>query len=120
MASAPMHAQIPLPDATEHSHPVSLEDKQREFERQRLKAANKQRQEDMKRDTDKLLQLATELKQYMDKTNENVLSLEVVKKAAEIEKLSKEVQKKMRADYCPASSLDPSGPCCLNSDCKRN
>src|SRR5271157_3901051 len=33
------------------------------------KVANEKRQQDLKKDTDKLLQLATELKQYVDKTN---------------------------------------------------
>jgi hypothetical protein len=99
-ASAPMRAQmsLPLPDATGRSHDAAPDDKQREFERQQLKAQNKKRQEDIKRDTDKLLQLATELKLYVDKTNENILSIEVIKKAEEIEKLSKEVQKKMRSN----------------------
>jgi len=34
--------------------------------------ASQERQADLKRDTDKLLKLATELKQYVDKSNENV------------------------------------------------
>jgi hypothetical protein len=34
----------------------------------------------------------------VDKTNENTLSLEVIKKADEIEKLAKEVRKKMKND----------------------
>jgi hypothetical protein len=62
----------------------------------REKALNKQRQEELKRDTDKLYQLATELKAAVDKTNENTLSVEVIKKTDEIEKLAKEVRKKMK------------------------
>lgn len=69
----------------------------REIIRKQGIARNKERQEDLKKDTDKLLQLATELKLYVDKTNENLLSLDVIKKAEQIEKLSKEIQKKMRA-----------------------
>lgn len=57
---------------------------------------NKQRQQDLKRDTDKLLDLATELKKYVDKSNENVLSLDVLKKAEEIEKLARSVKDKMK------------------------
>ena len=45
------------------------------------KVANEKRQLDLKKDTDKLLQLATELKQYVDKTNEHTLSVTVIKKA---------------------------------------
>ena len=60
------------------------------------KRANEQRQQELKRDTEKLLKLSTELKDYVDKTNENVLSLEVLKKAEEIEKLAHSVRTKMR------------------------
>jgi hypothetical protein len=64
--------------------------------REMLKKQNAQRQQDIKKDTDQLLQLATELKQYVDKTNENVISLDVIKKAEQIEKLAKTVKDKMK------------------------
>lgn len=60
------------------------------------KKANEQRQAQLKKDTDQLLKLATELKAYVDKTNENVLSLDVMKKADEIEKLAHSVKDKMK------------------------
>jgi len=60
------------------------------------KKAEKQRIEDLKSDTDKLLKLSVELKAYVDKTNTEVLSLDVMKKAEEIEKLAKSVHDKMR------------------------
>jgi hypothetical protein len=59
-------------------------------------ARNVQRQEQLVRDTNKLLALATELKTYVDKTNKDTLSVDVVKKAEEIEKLAKSVKDKMR------------------------
>jgi len=62
------------------------------------KKANEQRQAELKRDTDKLLQLSTELKQYVDKSNENVLSVDVLRKAEEIEKLAHSVKTKMRGE----------------------
>ena len=62
------------------------------------KKANQQRQADLKRDTEKLLKLSTELKEYVDKTNENVMSVNVIKKAEEIEKLAHSVKVKMRGD----------------------
>ena len=55
-----------------------------------------ERQAKLKQDTDKLLALAAELKQHVDKTGPNVLSLDVIKKAQEIEKLAKSVREKMR------------------------
>jgi hypothetical protein len=67
-----------------------------QIERDAAKQRNVQRQQDIKRDTEKLLELATELKQYVDKTNENVISLDVIKKAEQIEKLAKNVKEKMK------------------------
>jgi hypothetical protein len=62
------------------------------------KKANQQRQAELKRDTERLVKLSTELKQYVDKTNENILSLDVIKKADEIEKLAHSVKTKMRGE----------------------
>ncbi len=69
---------------------------EKEQERKMEKARNEERQNDLKKDTQKLLELATELKQYVDKTNENVLSIEVIKKTEEIEKLAKSIRGKMK------------------------
>lgn len=70
------------------------------MERQRLekmeKARNVDRQKQLQRDTDKLLSLAKELKEDVDKSNKDMLSIDVVKKAAEIEKLAKSVKDRMR------------------------
>jgi glutamate synthase domain-containing protein 3 len=68
------------------------EDQKREM----LKKQNLQRQQDIKKDTDQLLDLATELKQYVDKTNENIISVDVIKKAEQIEKLAHAVKEKMK------------------------
>ncbi len=57
---------------------------------------NVKRQQNLRKETAKLLQLATELKQYVDRTNENMLSVEVIKKAEEIEKLAHSVKEKMK------------------------
>ncbi|MGA7399614.1 MAG: hypothetical protein WCC99_13995 [Candidatus Sulfotelmatobacter sp.] len=60
------------------------------------KRINVQRQAALKADTDKLVKLAGELKEYVDKSNENVLSVDVLKKAEEIEKLAHSVKDKMK------------------------
>lgn len=60
------------------------------------KKAAKERVAALKNDTDRLLKLSVELKQYVDKSDENVLSLDVIKKADEIEKLAKSVKDKMK------------------------
>jgi hypothetical protein len=69
-----------------------------EMRKRMQKMANQQRQAELKRDTDKLLKLSTELKAYVDKTNENILSVDVIKKADEIEKLAHSVKEKMRGN----------------------
>ncbi len=55
-----------------------------------------ERQAALKKDTDRLLQLAEELKRSVDKSNESVLSLDVMKKAEQIEKLAHSVKDKMK------------------------
>jgi hypothetical protein len=64
--------------------------------RDMAKKANAERQAALKADTDKLLRLAVELKDSVDKSNENLLSLDVLKKAEEIEKLAHSVKDKMK------------------------
>jgi hypothetical protein len=57
------------------------------------KALDKQNQAQMRADIDKLYALITDLKQEVGVTNSmNVLSVSVVKKAKEIEKLAKQVK----------------------------
>ena len=95
-----MPAQNPrMPPMPQTPGQTSPEDENKsKMERDMAKRANQERQAAIKRDTDKLLKLATELKDSVDKTNEGVLSLEVVKKADEIEKLAHSVKEKMKAN----------------------
>jgi hypothetical protein len=67
-----------------------------EIQKEMAKKANEDRQAQLKRDTENLFKLATELKQYVDKTNANTLSINVIKKADEIEKLAHSVKEKMK------------------------
>ena len=102
-AAVPRQLQTPQ-DPMRPQDPQFGRDRQKDpgeekMEREREKALNKQRQTNLQKDTDRLLQLATELKQYVDKTNEHTLSLDVIKKADEIEKLAKSVKDKMRGSY---------------------
>ncbi len=97
--SAPLlrsQADASTPDPQFRTHPSSDEVKR---DNERMKAMNKDRVARIKRDTDRLLALATELKQYVDKTNENVMSVEVIKKAEEVEKLAKNIRERMKEDY---------------------
>ena len=72
-----------------------------------MREANKKRQQDIRDDTDKLFQLATDLKAAVDKTNENLLSLDVVRKAEEVEKLAKKVKDKMKDAIGPPLNENP-------------
>lgn len=69
---------------------------ERELEQRRQREANLKRQQDIREDTQRLYQLAGELKDAVDKSNENMLSLDVMKKAEEVEKLAKKVKEKMK------------------------
>jgi hypothetical protein len=69
------------------------------MEKDMAKKANRARQADLRRDTEKLLKLATELKESVDKTSGSTLLLSVIKKAEEIEKLAHSVKDKMKAAY---------------------
>jgi hypothetical protein len=57
------------------------------------------RQIQLRLDTAKLVELTAQLKQQVDKTDINILSMDVVKKAQEIQKLAKSVQDKMKNGY---------------------
>jgi spore coat polysaccharide biosynthesis protein SpsF (cytidylyltransferase family) len=57
------------------------------------------RQSQLRLDTEKLVALTAELKQHVDKAGVNILSMDVIKKAQEIQKLAKSVQDKMRNAY---------------------
>jgi len=58
----------------------------------------KEGQKELRRDVDHLLQLAKDLKEQTDKTQEtDVLSLSLVKKAEEIEKLAHQIKDRIRA-----------------------
>jgi len=58
-----------------------------------------ERQAQLRRDTDKLVALTAELKEHVAKSGPNILSMDVVKKAAEIQKLAKSVEDKMKNAY---------------------
>jgi hypothetical protein len=102
ITSASAQTQDPFPTGSQE--PQFGREKPRDpieekMEHDREKALNKQRQTNLQKDTDRLLKLATELKEYVDKSNEHTLSLDVIKKADEIEKLAKSVKDRMKGSY---------------------
>lgn len=100
--TAPAQTQDPFPAGSQDpqfGHPKPRDPMEEKMEHDREKALNKQRQANLQKDTDRLLKLATELKESVDKSNEHTLSLDVIKKADEIEKLAKSVKEKMKGSY---------------------
>jgi hypothetical protein len=81
-----------------------------DMQQRQMKALNLQRQQEIRKDTDRLFQLATELKAAVDKSNENMLSLDVVRKADEVEKLAKQVKEKMKEGAGPVPHMEPPPP----------
>ena len=63
---------------------------------EQAKMRNTDRQKQLVLDTQKLLALANELKSEVDKSNKDTLSLDVIRKADEIEKLARSVKEKMK------------------------
>lgn len=67
------------------------------MEARRVRMQNDDRHKRLVADTEKLLSLSAELKDDVSKTTKNELSLDVIKKAAEIEKLAHDVKERMRS-----------------------
>lgn len=63
---------------------------------QQAKMMNDDRQKRLVADTDKLLALATDLKQQVDKSTKDTMSVDVIKKAEAIEKLARSVKERMK------------------------
>lgn len=61
------------------------------------KLREEERHKRLQADTTRLLELINELKTAVDKAGKNELSVDVVKKAAEIEKLARDVKDRMRS-----------------------
>src|ERR1700761_8647439 len=66
------------------------------IDEERLKAMNDDRHKKLALDVDRLLALSNELKSDLDKANKDELSVTVIRKAAEIEKLAHDVQSRMK------------------------
>jgi hypothetical protein len=81
------------PNSSDENDPMA-----RRIMGQQAERRNTQRQQDIVNDTAKLLLLAQQLKAEVDKSSKDQLSISVVKKAEEIEKLAKSVKEKMKAN----------------------
>jgi hypothetical protein len=73
---------------------MQMQDQQ--AKQQNYAQANAERKKQIADDSAKLLKLATDLKTEVDKTNKDTLSLSVIRKADEIERLAHSVKEKMK------------------------
>ncbi len=67
-----------------------------EIQRKQEKLRQDDRQKRLVSDSDKLLALATQLHEEVGKTDKNILSMDVIRRADEIEKLAHNVKERMR------------------------
>jgi hypothetical protein len=73
---------------------MSQPDSMRRAEQRRMLMSERQKR--LVEDTDKLLALTTALKEQVDESNKDVLSLDMVKKAEQIEKLAHSVKERIK------------------------
>ena len=81
-----------MPSLTDSDH-TPLD---QQLEQDQAKMRNLERQKQLISDTQKLLALANQLKVEVDKSSKDTLSVDVIKKADEIEKLAHQVKEKMK------------------------
>jgi hypothetical protein len=72
---------------------------QEDADRERSRKANEMLQMEIKRDTEKLFQLTTELKDFVEKSDQGVLPADILKKAEQVEKLAHSVKSKLKQSY---------------------
>lgn len=92
--AASQPAAIRMPDA--NAQMQMQQSQQQNSKGAKVEAANSARRKQIADDAAKLLELATELKAEVDKTDKDTLSLQVIKKAESIERLAKGVKEKMK------------------------
>lgn len=80
-----------VPDSNQANDINGQQTKNKSFE-----AVNAARKKQISDETVKLLKLATDLKAEVDKTNQDTLSVGVIRKADEIEKLAHDIKDKMK------------------------
>jgi len=76
--------------------PVVTEDA---IQKRQAIAANRQRQVEIRRDTEKMAALMQELRDYLAETEQGVMSVDAIKKADQIEKLAHTVKSKMKQSF---------------------
>ena len=97
--SAPPRVQASLSDpapSQEQTETTSQSGVGAQIKRKQRRDMLKADFERMKRDAEELTSLAKDIREELEKTNENVLSLEIVEKAEKIEKLARRIKNTAR------------------------
>ncbi|MGA7756009.1 MAG: hypothetical protein WCB05_24485 [Candidatus Sulfotelmatobacter sp.] len=100
-ASLASAQQIHLPPSVSQSQgmggvPVTVGT---DAQKQQAIAANEQRQQEIRRDTDKMAELTQELKDDLQKPGQGVISVDAIKKAEQIEKLAHSVKSRLKQSF---------------------
>ncbi|HVT97664.1 MAG TPA: hypothetical protein VHE33_09165 [Acidobacteriaceae bacterium] len=85
---------IRVPDKNDQ---MKMHEQQQQQKQTRFAAVNLERKRQIAEDTAKMVELANELKQEVDKTDKDTMSINVIRKADAIEKLAKSIKEKMKA-----------------------
>jgi hypothetical protein len=106
-SSAPVSPDKSIPDQSNHDPtPIASADANaRQATPQSYTASATERKKQIAADSAQLLKLANDLKSEVDKTNKDTLSLNVIRKADEIEKLAHSVRERTKLAGVP----NPSG-----------
>jgi len=87
-----------VPNAVNRMPDANDRDKmqQQQSDEARIEAANAERKKQITADSDKLLKMATDLKDELDKTGKDTLSVDTIHKIDAIEKLARGMKDKLR------------------------
>lgn len=105
LAITPVAGRVPMqqngsyvPNAVNRIPDANDRDKmqQQQSDADRIEAANAERKKQICADSDKLLKMATDLKDDLDKTSKDTLSIETIHKIDAIQKLTKDMKDKLR------------------------
>lgn len=86
--------QQSLPWSNQMSAGMSQPDIIRHMEQQKMRITERQKR--LEADTEKLVALTTALKAQVDESNKDILSVDMIKKAEEIEKLAHSVKERIK------------------------
>lgn len=104
---AAQNVHVPVPENQPQSQNLTLGSRPStaptggddEIQRQQAIAANLQRQIEIRRDAEKMAALMQELRDYLAKADQGVMSVDAIKKAEQIEKLAHSVKSKMKQTF---------------------